>query len=76
MLQVANCLSPSAAKNDNESSCVGDLHRHPRIDPAGEGEDILNDEYYGKSLVGVKEENGLKPAESMITQGFGTFLYT
>jgi hypothetical protein len=37
MLQVANCLSPSAAKNDNESClCVGDLHR------AGEGEDILN----------------------------------
>jgi len=49
MLQVANCLSPSAAKNDNES-CLRHFEHLCRgeerllLDPAGEGEDILNGE--------------------------------
>src|SRR5467141_3969894 len=53
-LQVLNCLPPSAAKNDNES-CLRQFEHFCRassassgdrllLDPAGEGEDILNEE--------------------------------
>jgi len=62
---VANCLSPSAAKNDNESCprqfehlCRGpSLSSEERLlDPAGEGEDILKNQQQSTVLTIMQGE--------------------
>jgi hypothetical protein len=87
MLQVANCLSLSAAKNDHES-CLRQFEHLCRVlsssseerlflDPAGEGEDILNEDStainsslqqttpYNKQLLTRMQGEGKETTQSM-----------
>jgi hypothetical protein len=74
MLQVANCLSPSAAKNDNESClrhfehlCRG-LSSSSEERLLGEGEDILNGEWRSWTVneESLNEEWRIKNEESTV----------